>query len=572
MSDSYHPHTNTNTNSNSNSHPERLAGGAPTAVATAQPQQGPHSAWSAHMLGSNSKDNSGAAASSGARAPYGNTNSNTNSNGAHYATPPPLLSVVPPPGLLNIGETCYLNSVVQVLYHTPAFRRAILDYEEEEEQVSNRAYDDMKNNNNNSNNSDVDIDDDKARVARNARDVAVELKSLFTTIQDTHDNIDPSSSYRRDWVQPNNLVDMLRDKRRDFEFVADGQQDAHEFLRFLLENVSTAFDLNIRAKKNKYRSLHKRSAEDTTNTTTTTTGSSESSPRPRKRPRSSAALNSNSNSNSTAGTSKVFKNRFAIRSEEIVLDGSAESPPKHTALKKNGNGNGNTSSGSERRADLLTSDANLVRKIFRGESVTSTRCCECETASTRPEAFLDLSIPVPANGSGKSMAGLLTHMAAGDMLNGNNKYACETCHTKTEAERRFYLSYLPEVVTIHLKLFQYCTDEITGGVTMGKIGVATPAPFRMKFDEWCNGNSNNNGNKDTYALTGIIVHTGGCSTSGHYYSFVYSKEMDTWFKCDDSKVTNVAEEDIEMELFYGSGRSRETGYLLFYTRENDDDK
>ena len=38
---------------------------------------------------------------------------------------PPLLQL-PGPGLMNVGNTCYANSVLQVLFHTDDFRVLIL--------------------------------------------------------------------------------------------------------------------------------------------------------------------------------------------------------------------------------------------------------------------------------------------------------------------------------------------------------------------------------------------------------------------------------------------------------------
>lgn len=450
----------------------------------------------------------------------------------------------PPTGLLNCGDTCYLNSVVQVLFHTPAFRKSILAYEPPSD----------------SDGSDKE-DDDLKRA--NAEAVACQLQKLFREMCKTNST----------WLEPRGLVELLRDSNRYFEFQADGQQDAHEFLRFLLENVETALAASVQTdigeafESSSSSSSQKRSRND-----------GEIAARPKKRPRSVVGVNG-------ASPSKSSPNSFLC--EEEVLDGSAESPPSagrapgHAvacahdqdlrnksvgdSLSIHGAAGPPGSSMSEKgktrlqHEQLSRFDPNVVRSLFQGESVTRTRCCECETSSMRPESFLDLSVPVRM---GYSLSGLFTSMTAGDLLDGTNKYACEFCLTKTEAERRFFLSKIPPVFTIHLKLFQF-----TAMRAGAKIPVATPCPFRMRFNKWCTAKYAKTA--PMYELTAVIVHNGGFSTSGHYYSFVKERESGQWYRCDDATVTVESEEHIESILF-SSAKSKKTGYLLFYSMLGED--
>lgn len=454
----------------------------------------------------------------------------------------------PPAGLLNCGDTCYLNSVVQVLFHIPAFRKSVLSYELSPDVGG----------------SDKDEEDSKRA---NAEAITLELQKLFRDMGTTNNS----------WLEPSELVDMLRDKQRDLEFQADGQQDAHEFLRFLLENIETALAVSGKPAPS---TLNESSGSSSSGTKRTLNGSD--SWKTMKRPRSSDV--------NGAGSSKNATSDFRLE-EETIIDGSSVPPPSERVPLHGNNGSAASSApgygaisnstpfslaaprfatitkndeAEIENATLLSNsiedgfDPHVVRSIFSGESVTSTRCCECETASSRPESFLDLSVPVRM---GCSLSGLFMSMTAGDMLNGTNKYACEVCLTKTEAERRFFLKKIPPVFTIHLKLFQFTATRAGA-----KIPVATPCPFRMRFNRWCTKEYEKT--TPTYELTAVIVHNGGFSTSGHYYAFIKNREWNQWYRFDDATVTEESEAQIE-SLLFSSAKSKKTGYLLFYSTADD---
>ena len=56
------------------------------------------------------------------------------------------------------------------------------------------------------------------------------------------------------------------------------------------------------------------------------------------------------------------------------------------------------------------------------------------------------------------------------------------------------------------------------------------------------------GRKCEYYLTGIVVHTGGSASSGHYTAFVKKPDSpnrnDQWYHKDDSFVEPVSEKEV----------------------------
>lgn len=57
---------------------------------------------------------------------------------------------------------------------------------------------------------------------------------------------------------------------------------------------------------------------------------------------------------------------------------------------------------------------------------------------------------------------------------------------------------------------------------------------------WPDIGSNNSG---FYTLQAVLTHKGRSSSSGHYVSWIRQFD-DSWFKCDDDKVTPVTTDEI----------------------------
>lgn len=52
-----------------------------------------------------------------------------------------------------------------------------------------------------------------------------------------------------------------------------------------------------------------------------------------------------------------------------------------------------------------------------------------------------------------------------------------------------------------------------------------------------------------YKLTGVIVHSGNKTESGHYYSYKLNLKNNEWYRYDDSSVTKVKWDDIKNNIF-----------------------
>lgn len=98
------------------------------------------------------------------------------------------------------------------------------------------------------------------------------------------------------------------------------------------------------------------------------------------------------------------------------------------------------------------SDLTWIQDIFQGTLTNETRCLNCETVSSKDEDFLDLSVDVEQN---VSITHCLRNFSNMETLCGDQKYYCENCCSKQEAQKRMRVKKLPKLLALHLKRFKY---------------------------------------------------------------------------------------------------------------------
>lgn len=432
-----------------------------------------------------------------------------------------------------------------------------------------------------------------------AVDLVASLRAVFEQLDDAYRALSlrppepaPASHdtelYLRDglhYVSPRPIIELLRDELRCTEFDATGQQDAHELLRFLLDKVNDCMQLQPpepcpppdNHEPASSPPPHSPAPADPAPQTAPATAVSAPHPAPPAlahheqpdldpvasqsypppSPPATTATPSDDPTTShpsTCSPSRPNKRRRFQPDPDIP---PAPACSADTLASKNFRKNRSPQPAPRKRYRR-----NLVPDLFEGRAVTATRCHECELQSNRDESFLDVSLPVEAD---RSLHWAMSTQCADEHLRGNNKYFCDNCHTYTEAKRWWQVASLPEVLTVHLKLFAY-GERIPG---MGaKVSVAMPCPTRLTLADWCTDHCPQRMHE--YKLTAVIVHEGTGASSGHYYSYICKADADNeeqWFCCDDSNVALVSEDEVKERLFT-STKTRRTPYLLFYSNGN----
>lgn len=515
---------------------------------------------------------------------------------APYSSPPSVIRS--PPGLLNVGDTCYFNAVIQVLYHIPHFRQAVIDYKQPDACML-------------SSQTDINTND----ITNALRRVFIDLSSAARAKR-VAQNIEARRGI--DYVNPQHMISILRDKTRHIPFDAEGQQDSHEFLRFLLDTVNNALraapkstnagppnseqqpdisgdvdngtvdsdqtetDVNTYTNSNsdekatddedanragrrtssRLRRARVSSAEQEDRSVKARQEQADETTKRRKRFHDQSPSDSSNRGVVCSKGNQLKSNcrppaRATPNCAEADVDQSARPSPKPSATKHGES----ASNAMSKQPPKSRPDPDAVPSVFQGGSVTRLRCCECEIARERPETFLDISVPVAL---GRSLSGALSAMSEGEKLRGDDKYACDTCGTRTEAERRILIAEIPPVFTIHLMLFRFTTNSIANH-SSEKVQTTTPCPFRMNFSRWCTKACKDMTTK--YLLSAVIVHEGISAVAGHYYSYVLKKDEKHWYLFDDRRVKPVTE-DMIRRLLFRVAKTKRTAYILFYSKDD----
>uniref|UniRef100_A0A7E4V283 ubiquitinyl hydrolase 1 n=1 Tax=Panagrellus redivivus TaxID=6233 RepID=A0A7E4V283_PANRE len=344
-------------------------------------------------------------------------------------------------GLINFGNTCYCNSVIQALYFCQPFREKILEYRVQTKKTSGQ------------------------------RD------NLLTCLADLFMSI-ANQKRRVGTIAPKRFITKLKKENELFDNFM--QQDAHEFFNFLLNAISETL----------IEDLKRDSARDSIN-----------------------GRREGSSSQSNGPT-------------QSVSDSENGETPK-----------------------------TWIHEIFQGTLTNETRCLNCETVSSKDEDFLDLSVDVQPN---VSITYCLRDFSNMETLCGDQKYYCENCCSKQEAQKRMRIKKLPRLLALHLKRFKY----------MEHLSRETKLSYRVMFPmelRLFNVRDDADDSDRLYDLVAVVVHCGSTPNRGHYLTLVKSHSF--WLLFDDDIVDKI--EGASLEAYFGLSdcnvqKNSNSAYILFY--------
>ncbi|KAI8975785.1 hypothetical protein BDF20DRAFT_914642 [Mycotypha africana] len=185
----------------------------------------------------------------------------------------------------------------------------------------------------------------------------------------------------------------------------------------------------------------------------------------------------------------------------------------------------------------LQRNSSVVVSLFQGQYRSRLTCLTCHTTSTTYNAFMSLSLPIPATRHGPSSVSIydcLDYFVKEEILDQDDAWNCPRCKTRRRASKALTLSKLPDVLLIHLKRFSFdgpFKDKLETYVNSAMVGLdlsryvpewmfppsQTPDPSSFKYD-----------------LYAVSNHYGSL-TGGHYTACVRNAYKNEWHNFDDTR-------------------------------------
>lgn len=106
--------------------------------------------------------------------------------------------------------------------------------------------------------------------------------------------------------------------------------------------------------------------------------------------------------------------------------------------------------------------AYLVHRVFGGESKITYQCAQCDTSSHNTDKFRDLQLCFPAEipeNQEVSVQDLINYYLTPEKLTGENKYRCDKCMKLCDAQRMIKILQAPSHLILTLKHFHYDSES-----------------------------------------------------------------------------------------------------------------
>ncbi|XP_037946753.1 ubiquitin carboxyl-terminal hydrolase 1 [Teleopsis dalmanni] len=476
--------------------------------------------------------------------------------------------------LCNIGNTCYLNSVVYTLRFAPQFLHNLHHLIADLSTIQLNSKQRCKSSSLGRGISSMHIrswsNKDLASLEQynyvsNAGNASNQKSShqlltekLHELYQNLHHNeiADSTEPFHAD-----TLLHAIQDVSAIFE--GNQQQDAHEFLMCLLNSIRETCQVLIKtiaecpdiitngyvsymdeldngytADKNVEKSLG--ISNSTKNSFLRKTKRKEDTKNSKNhRVQSPLKESSNSGINNSISNSLFYLNTVDLASTNAQTNHNNANAVNSSTTSKSFYGDDSVIATTLKDKERLTKKIkdlglDFFSEDFEGITVSTTKCLSCETITEQKERMIDIAVPVPISGCSdymeKSNTFIQNSCVTREYFRGENKYRCEKCTGYTEAIRSISYEVLPRLLVIQLSRF-------SGG--MEKINSYIPTSFTLQcFCAKCCELSDAN-KLHIYKLYSVITHVGATMSVGHYIAYTCSLDWaNEYINCPKDRRNN----------------------------------
>jgi ubiquitin carboxyl-terminal hydrolase 8 len=199
----------------------------------------------------------------------------------------------------------------------------------------------------------------------------------------------------------------------------------------------------------------------------------------------------------------------------------------------------------------------IVTDLFTGLYCSKITCHECNSVTCSFEPFTILSLETKPDGE-TTLEESLDSFVKEELLTDENKYSCSECKKKVDATKRMQIWSPPNILIIQLKRFK---NENIYGNMYRPVKTSSKVIFPIENMDIKNYTSDIFPvNNTTYDLISISEHRGTCDF-GHYVAYSKNSINDEWYEFNDNDVFRVPKNELEKELI------TKNAYLLFYVRK-----
>ncbi|CAL8092940.1 unnamed protein product [Calicophoron daubneyi] len=196
----------------------------------------------------------------------------------------------------------------------------------------------------------------------------------------------------------------------------------------------------------------------------------------------------------------------------------------------------------EKRSTVAWTNYKLANKsvivsTFQGQLLSSIQCRTCLKRSSKFDAFMCLSLPLP-DSSPCTLQACVKLFGSPEEMTGLCQWLCPQCKRRTDATKQITVFRLPRYLIVHFKRFHLQQQTWRKRTT----DVAFPI---NRFEPLSDGG--------VYALYAVLNHY-GTMESGHYTAFCRGISDGVWYEYDDSVAMPIPESRIQSNA----------AYILFY--------
>lgn len=197
-----------------------------------------------------------------------------------------------------------------------------------------------------------------------------------------------------------------------------------------------------------------------------------------------------------------------------------------------------------------------ITDLFAGFMYSKTVCPECKNCSNKFDPYFHLPLEINFAGKGGSRFMPLTleecfsEYCKEEVLDQDNLWNCDSCKNKVKATKKISIWTNPQVLVIQLKRF--------GSQRLVKDSRMVKYPLKdLDISNFISEENNNSNKLYKYTLQCVINHTGGLN-GGHYYTYARDEDTNIWYNYNDTTVTPIAKEYVVTA----------SAYILYYIRND----